>query len=315
MITSKEKNFISAVLYAHNADKDIRATLEKLYSVLEANFDHYEIICVNDASTDQTRQEISTFSKALNTAVISVINMSSFQGIELSMNAGVDLAIGDFVYEFDSVIMDYDVQLITDVYRKALDEGCDIVAAVPEHTSGKASRFFYKIFNRYSLSNTPIQQEVFRILSRRAINRVKSLNRTLVYRKAVYATCGLRTAAVRYDNQKRKRDLNAEEKANRIDLAADSLILFTNAVQKLSLYICIFFLGTTVIIGIYTWGAYFSAHKPVEGWTPLMLFLSIGFFGIFLILTVTLQYLSVILRLVYKKRQYLIESIDKITNN
>lgn len=100
-----------------------------------------------------------------------------------------------------------------------------------------------------------------------------------------------------------------------MELATDSLILFTNTIQKLSLYISMCFLGLTVAIGVYAWVSYFSAHKPVEGWTPLMLFLSLGFFGVFLILTVTLQYLAVILRLVFKKRQYLIESIEKITNN
>ncbi|MFR1038034.1 MAG: hypothetical protein ACLSE4_04095 [Clostridium sp.] len=63
-----------------------------------------------------------------------------------------------------------------------------------------------------------------------------------------------------------------------MELATDSLILFTNTIQKLSLYISMCFLGLTVAIGVYAWVSYFSAHKPVEGWTPLMLFLSLGFF-------------------------------------
>lgn len=125
----------------------------------------------------------------------------------------------------------------------------------------------------------------------------------------------LKSTAVVYKNANKRRKLTREEKSNRMELATDSLILFTNTIQKLSLYISMCFLGLTVAIGVYAWVSYFSAHKPVEGWTPLMLFLSLGFFGVFLILTVTLQYLAVILRLVFKKRQYLIESIEKITNN
>jgi len=314
MINNKENNFISAVLYVHNSEDELKKFLPELYSVLETNYNKFEIVCVNDASTDRSREIIEEFSKSKNTAVISVINMSTFQGIELSMNAGVDLAIGDYVYEFDSLVIDYDRSLILDVYYKAL-EGYDIVSAAPEVTVGKDSRLFYKLFNRYSLSKVAIQQERFRILSRRAINRVKSLNRTLVYRKAVYASCGLNQEAIIYKNTVKQRALDREEKTSRMELAIDSLILFTNAIQKSSLYISVAFLGLTVAIGIYTWVMYFSAHKPVEGWTPLMLFLSLGFFGIFLVLTVTLQYLSVILRLIFKKRQYLIKSIDKITNN
>ncbi len=37
---------------------------------------------------------------------ISVINMSYFHGLELSMNAGMDMAIGDFVFEFDNTCLD-----------------------------------------------------------------------------------------------------------------------------------------------------------------------------------------------------------------
>lgn len=314
MITSKEKNFISEVLYVHNVEEEIKKFLPAVYELLEREFDKFEIICVNDASTDNSKNEIEKIAKRINTAVISIVNMSTFQGIELSMNAGVDLAIGDFVYEFDSLVLDYDINLVSEIYHKAL-EGYDIVAAAPETTSNSSSRLFYKVFNEYSFSKTTIQQEAFRVLSRRAINRVKSLNKTLVYRKAVYAACGLKSTAVVYKNANKRRKLTREEKSNRMELATDSLILFTNTIQKLSLYISMCFLGLTVAIGVYAWVSYFSAHKPVEGWTPLMLFLSLGFFGVFLILPVTLQYLAVILRLVFKKRQYLIESIEKITNN
>ncbi len=43
-----------------------------------------------------------------------------------------------------------------------------------------------------------------------------------------------------------------------------------------------------------------------------MLFLSMGFFGVFLILTVAIRYLSLILRLVYKKKAYLVGSIERM---
>lgn len=314
MITNKEKNFISAVLYVHNSENEIKEFLPIIYQSLNSRYDKFEIICVNDASTDNSKQEIEKFAKAINTAVISIVNMSAFQGVEMSMNAGVDLAIGDFVYEFDCLVLDYDHKLIAELYYKAL-EGYDIVSAAPEKIAHSSSKLFYRVFNKYSTSHSTIQHERFRILSRRAINRVKSLNKSLVYRKAVYANCGLNCTTVFYRNTVQYRKMEKEEKTHRLELATDSLILFTNAVQKLSLYTSLIFLGITVAIGGYAWLSYFSSHKPVEGWTPLMLFLSIGFFGIFLILTVTLQYLAVILRIVFKKRQYLIESIEKITNN
>lgn len=314
MITNKEKNFISVVIYVRNLEGQIYNILSLLHTAYKKYFEKFEIICVNDASEDNSRKEIVRFSKEKMSAILSIVDMSSFQGKEASMNAGTDLAIGDFIYEFDSMIFDYDETLIMKAYYKSL-EGYDIVSVAPENISGLTSKLFYKIFNRYALTKNTVQQESFRLLSRRAFNRAKSLNRTMAYRKAVYASCGLNAAVIFYKNSVKGRKIEKEEKANRTEIAMDSLILFTNVVQKISLYVSFLFLGITVTIGFYTWGVYFSERKPVEGWTPLMLFLSLGFFGIFLILTITLQYLSVILRLIFKKRQYLIESIEKITNN
>ena len=49
---NKEKNFISAVVYVNNDERGIKPFLIQLAGVLDAHFDKYEIICVNDASTD-----------------------------------------------------------------------------------------------------------------------------------------------------------------------------------------------------------------------------------------------------------------------
>lgn len=53
-MADKEKNFVSAVVYVHNAGERLDRFLAMVTSVLEANFEHAEIICVNDASTDNS---------------------------------------------------------------------------------------------------------------------------------------------------------------------------------------------------------------------------------------------------------------------
>ena len=52
MKQEKEQNFISAVVYLHNQEKQAGVFLQKLQEELSQNFQHYEIICVDDASTD-----------------------------------------------------------------------------------------------------------------------------------------------------------------------------------------------------------------------------------------------------------------------
>ena len=55
---NKEKNFVSAIIYVHNAEKRIESFLSTVINTLEANFDHSEIICVNDSSTDDSMPAI-----------------------------------------------------------------------------------------------------------------------------------------------------------------------------------------------------------------------------------------------------------------
>lgn len=47
-MVNKEKNFASAVIYVHNAENRIENFLKMVIGVMEENFEHSEIICVND---------------------------------------------------------------------------------------------------------------------------------------------------------------------------------------------------------------------------------------------------------------------------
>ena len=50
----------------------------------------------------------------------------------------------------------------------------------------------------------------------------------------------------------------------------------------------------------------------IEGWTTTMLFLSFAFFGLFIILTIIIKYLSLLLELNFKKQRYMFESVEKL---
>ena len=57
----KESNFVSAVLYLHNAEETARGFLECVCGVLARHFLKYEVVCVNDASDDRTAAEVREF--------------------------------------------------------------------------------------------------------------------------------------------------------------------------------------------------------------------------------------------------------------
>ena len=63
---------------------------------------------------------------------------------------------------------------------------------------------------------------------------------------------------------------------------------------------------------VYTLAVYFIGH-PIEGWTTTVLFLSVAFLGLFGILTVIVKYLQIIVDMVFKRKHYNFESIEKLT--
>lgn len=283
---NKEKNFMSVVVYVHNAENRIDAFLKNIIEVMEENFEHSEIICVNDDSIDASVEHIKELSKlAVNTS-ISVLNMSHYHGLETAMNAGVDLSIGDFVLEFDSTVLDYDKSEIMRVYRKSL-EGYDIVSASPDKKQKVTSKIFYQVFNRFTTLSYKMYTESFRVLSRRVINRISSMNKTVPYRKAVYANSGLKTENIIYSVMVGNTTNNSdkEEKKYRVHLAIDTLILFTDVGYKFSISMTMFMMLMTVFMIIYSVVVYLTSN-PVAGWTTTILFLSVTFFGLFGILTI-----------------------------
>ena len=311
-MTNKEKSFASVVIYVHNAEKRIENYLKTIIEVMEGNFEHSEIICVNDSSDDNSLALIKKTSEIASTTSVSVVNMSYFHGLELSMNAGLDLSIGDFVFEFDNTYLDFDPAVIMDIYRRLL-QGFDIVSASADRREKFTSKLFYKAFDRYSDLSCKMSTESFRVLSRRVLNRIDSMNKTIPYRKAVYANCGLKTDNIRYrvvDQISRTTD--KKERTFRSHLAVDSLILFTEMgysfaklMTVLMMCMSIFMIAYSIII--------YATSNPVAGWTTTILFLSVGFFGLFGILTIVIKYLQLLVDLVFKRKQYSFESIEKLT--
>jgi dolichol-phosphate mannosyltransferase len=313
-MTNKEKNFMSAVLYVHNDEAVLADFLRTVMGVLEDNFEHSEIICVNDHSQDDSAGVVREISKGAESATVTVLNMSYFHGIEAAMNAGMDLAIGDFVLEFDACVPDFEASEIMRVYRRSL-EGYDIVSASPDTRQRFTSSLFYRVFNRFTDFPYQLGTERFRVLSRRVINRISSMNKTVPYRKAVYANCGLKTANIRYQAtgaHGTKKD--ESERRYRTDLAINSMILFTGLGYQFSVTMTILMMLVAVAVAVYSAVVYLFS-TPVAGWTTTIFFMSFAFFGLFGILTIIIKYLQILVDLVFRRRKYSFESIEKMGGN
>lgn len=308
----KEKKFISLVVYLHNVEKEVVPFFEKVIPVFEEKFEQYEVVCVDDGCTDGTVGVLKEYLEEYKLSVmVNIVHMSFYHGLESAMNAGRDLAIGDFIYEFDTVYVDYETEILGQVYEKLL-AGNDIVAAGTKGSIRFTSKIFYSLYNKTSRGKGKIGPETFRIVSRRAINRVKSIGQYIPYRKAVYSNCGLNTTTILYEptpNSNKKRAVSGGERAS---LALDSFIYFTNALERISAIICGMFLCISIGMGIYLIKDFIGGYSGVEGWLSTMGFLSLGFFGVFALLTIILKYLSVMLNLIFRQQRYLVSDIEKV---
>lgn len=311
----KKSGFISAVIYVHNSEIYLKDFLAMLIQTFNDNFKNYEIICVDDFSKDQSvkiiKDTVDSFANHGN--LITLVRTSSYQGLETAMNSGLELAVGDFIYEFDSTLIDYNPQILVESYDK-IHTGYDIVVVGPTGKGALNSRLFYKIYNWAKKDNKEYRlgTERFRIVSRRAINRVQELTEYIPYRKVAYLNCGLPFATLSFQSVNRIKNYNFQETNYRLELAINILILFTNLVNKVALFLSILFLILTLIVGFYTIIIYLGNNKPVEGWAPIMGVVSMGFTGVFTLFTFTLKYLTLILNLVFVKKRNLIESIERI---
>jgi len=308
MSGTKETIFVSAVVYVRNNHRTLGTFLEHVYGNLERLFSDFELICVNDASSDGSEELIRSFAEEKKHSV-TLVNMGFMQGVELSMNAGEDISIGDFVYEFDSAAVFWPEDMMEHLYRK-MQEGYDIISACPEGKGRASSRLFYHLFNKYSTFSVRIRTEAFRLTSRRAINRVSAQTHMRLYKKAVNAYSGLRQTFLSFVPQQTEIVDQKNEKERR-KLAADALILFTDIGYKIAFCVAVVMLIFAAVVGVSTVVIY-ATGNPVEGWTPIMLFLAVGFFVLFLILAIVIKYLSLILNLNFNRQKYVVQEIEKL---
>lgn len=308
-----EKNFISAVIYLNSAENKNRLAefLDKVLLNLQEHFLQFELICVDDASPADYLECVKTYKDKYGQISVTILHMSHYQGMEAAMNAGRDLAIGDFVIEFDECCYNFEDNMIQRVYEECLKD-FDIVCCADRTKNKKTSQIFYSVFNRFSGMEYKLQSDNFRMLSRRGINRIQSLNRAIPYRKALYANCGLKMQILEYDPV-RKGNYHYDKKAKqtRKTLAVDSLLLFTDVGYRIAAGMATLMAIVMVFTALYALAIYISGIAIV-GWTTTVLFLSFAFFGLFTILSIVIKYLALLLNLTFKRQRYLFDRIEKL---
>jgi polyisoprenyl-phosphate glycosyltransferase len=285
---------ISVVIPFLNEDQLVERLLTELRGNLEQTGESFEIICVDDGSTDTTLQKLIKL--RMHFEEVKIISLSRNFGLQAALSAGIDYAKGDYV-----VIMDGDFQdppeLVSVLYDKITATGVDIVSAVREARSEKFTKklyinIFHRIFGKLTGGQQVSQTGNFCIINRKAHKAILQFSERNRYFPGIRNFIGFRHEFILYDRPDRK---SGEAKMNRrklFMLAADAIYSFS----KWPIIICLYLglLGVLIFLGaiVYTFASKFLGLAPI-GWSSM--FLAISFFG-----SVQLTFLGLIGEYIYR---------------
>ncbi|MBI1910712.1 MAG: glycosyltransferase [Deltaproteobacteria bacterium] len=303
----KYQIFVSFIVYVHNGEGKAARFLKTCDSYLHNNFESYEIVLVNDGSTDNTIAEVESVMKDVKGNAI-LINLPWKHGVEPAMTAGLHRSVGDFVFERDNLEIDFSEELLVRLYETAT-LGFDIVSAAPNAPLSFTSKMFYKFINRVSYVNLNMSSETIRLASRRSLNAMLNLKEKFRYRKALYLLTGYPNKSIAYEQIPGYKGTKKRVEQENIDLALDVVIGFSNiGIKAIHLLSALLFLFSIGVAG-FTIYNYLFVKDIVEGWASILLFLSSVFSGLFFILGILGEYILRILNEVKGRPYYTISSI------
>lgn len=248
-----ERNKITVIVPAYNEEEVIEACYNRIVNVfLDINYE-LELVFVNDGSSDNTFIFLSDIANTDDRVV--VINLSRNFGKEVAMTAGIDYATGDA-----AVIIDADLQdppeLIHD-FIKYWQKGYDNVYGKRTKREGETwtkkitASIFYKILGCLSDTYIPENTGDFRLISRQAIDSLKTLRERHRFMKGLYSWIGYNTKAVEYKRAPRFAGNTKWNYWRLWNFALEGITSFTIAPLKIATYIGVTISSLSFIYAIY----------------------------------------------------------------
>ena len=290
----KEKGYISIVCYLQDDSGSINHFMAETVPYILENFEYYQFVFVDDFSLDDTYEITVKAIKELQLPA-SIIGLSQRHGKERGLLAGLDKAVGDFIIEFNSPIIDFPIDLIAQSFE-GIKSGNEIVIIHPEKPLNLSTRFYYYLFNKLSYLNEPITTERMVIMTRRALNSILSIDERVRYKKALLSLAGFHRKSIPYkplnNSYVDKRSLS-----EKFFSAFENLVSYTSIGSFVPIFFSSIFFLFSVLIGVWVVYNYiFLENVAGMGWASIMGFMSISFSGLFFLLGILSEYVTKILK-------------------
>jgi dolichol-phosphate mannosyltransferase len=233
----------------------------------------YEIVLINDGSRDGSWGVMRRLAEADPHLV--AINLSRNHGHQLALTAGLDLCAGEQVLIIDADLQD-PPELLADMRRVMAEQQADVVYAVRRKRQGETlfkkatAALFYRLLDRLTDTEIPLDTGDFRLMSRRALDALLSLPEQARFIRGMVAWIGFRQVPFPYDRAERAAGETNYPFAKMLRLAFDAVTGFSTAPLRWASHVGLALTGVSLLLFIYIAIGWFTG-TAVQGWTSTML--------------------------------------------
>lgn len=311
-MSDRSADLVSIVIPVFQEAKALPTFLASVRHVLEQSAVPYELVVVDDGSSDSTWPLISQDAKA--SPAVRGFRLSRNFGKEAAICAGLEKSRGAAV-----IVMDGDGQhpasLLPEMIRMWRVTGADIVQAVKrsrgqESLSNKASALvFYLLFKQFSGFDLRRASD-FKLISRKAVDAWLRMGERNVFFRGMTAWMGFTTVQIPFEVAERSQGFSTWSYLKRLKLAITGITAFSSLPLQLVTFAGALFLVFSIGLGAQTLYLKLSG-QAVSGFTTVilleliigsLLMISLGIIG---------EYLARIYREVKARPRYLIsESVE-----
>ncbi len=300
---------ISIVLPIFHEELIIPTLFKRIEKVLSDNFSSYEVIFVNDGSTDKSIEMIKTICHQ--NPSYHYISFSRNFGHQKALMAGMRNSKGQTV-----VIMDSDLQdppeFIPTLYHK-LQEGYEMVYTQRSKRKGESifksltAKFFYRILNAFSPIDIPLDSGDFRIMSRKFVDAIIKLPEKNIFLRGQMAWLGFKNTYLTYERDARYAGKTKYSLKKMLWFALNGITSFSNFPLQIASFLGVLFSLVAFFIMLYAFYSKFILNQVVTGWTSIMV--STMFIGGVQLLCIGIigEYISRIANDVRNRPDYIIE--------
>ena len=210
---------------------------DEVRRVFDSGDFEYELIFVNDGSSDATAKEIKKLIKEGGAKVV-MLDFSRNFGKEAAIFAGLEHCKGDF-----AAIIDGDLQQPPEVALKMLEilrekPDCDCVCAYQEKRIEKSftsflKRGFYKIINNLAEVNFVSDASDFRVMRRNMVDAILSMHECVRFSKGIFAWVGFHTEFIPYKARERNAGQTKWSMRSLFRYAFDGIVSFSASILKI----------------------------------------------------------------------------------